>query len=187
MLSYLWKGKETKKEENENPELAMREACDAHGEFAYNSDGTMQWEAFLVFRSIIMRQACREFGKYREELNKRKIEAFKARDQPEYVKIFREGQTRFNNAIGSITKKACEWIECEPENYKLSLQTYFGDEKKREEITKLDTETRLTLEDKEITEDISVFIKASKFKFKRDMEMFRKLQMLKFTTAPAQQ
>ena len=91
MLSYLWKGKETKKEENENPELAMREACDAHGEFACNNDGTMQWESFLVFRSIIMRQACREFAKIKEELNKRKLEAFKARDQPEYVKIFREG------------------------------------------------------------------------------------------------
>lgn len=51
----------------------------------------------------------------------------------------------------------------------------------------MDTETRLQLENKEITEDVAVFIKASKFKFKRDMEMFRKLQQLKFTTAPAQQ
>lgn len=92
MLSYLWKGKDPKKEENENPELAMREACDAHGEFACNTDGTMQWEAFLVFRSIIMRQSCREFAKFKEDLNKRKLEAFKARDQPTYVAIFREGQ-----------------------------------------------------------------------------------------------
>lgn len=180
----MWKGKETKKEENENPELAMRDALDAHGEFASNADGTMQWEAFLVFRSIIMRQSVRDFSKFKEDLNKRKLEAFKNRDQPTYVNIFREGQTRFNNSIATITKKACEWIELEPENYRLSIQTYFGDEKKREEITKIDTETRLSLETKELTEDISVFIKASKFKFKRDMDMFRKLQMLKFTTAP---
>lgn len=85
-----------------------------------------------------------------------------------------------------MSKKACEWIELEQENYKLTVQTYFSDEKKREDITKVDTETRLDLETKEITEDISVFIKASKFKFKRDMDMFRKLQQLKFTTAPAQ-
>lgn len=104
-----------------------------------------------------------------------------------YVAVFREGQQKFNNCIATITKKACEWIELEPENYKLSIQTYFGDEAKRAEITKVDTETRLQLENKEITEDISVFIKASKFKFKRDMDMYRKLQQLKFTTAPQQQ
>jgi hypothetical protein len=188
MLSYLWKGKEAaKKEENANPELAMREACDAHGEFATNSDGTLQWDAFLVFRSIIMRQACREFAKTKEELNNKKLEAFKAKNQPAYVAVFREGQAKFNQAIVNISKKACEWIELEQENYKLTVQTYFQDEKKREEITKVDTETRLSLESKEITEDVSVFIKASKFKFKRDMEMFRKLQQLKFTAPPQQQ
>lgn len=81
MLSYLW-GKSTpaKKEENESPELAMREACDAHGEFAVNPDGTLQWDAFLVFRAIIMRQACREFNKAKEDLNNRKVEAFKKKD-----------------------------------------------------------------------------------------------------------
>jgi len=67
------------------------------------------------------------------------------------------------------------------------MKTYMSDEKKREEVTKIDTETRLSLESKDITEDVNVFIKASKFKFKRDMEMFRKLQQLKFTTAPQQQ
>lgn len=103
------------------------------------------------------------------------------------MQVFREGQAKFNQAIVTMTKKACEWIELEPENYKLSIQTYGSDEKKREEIQKVDTETRLELENKEITEDISVFIKASKFKFKRDMDMFRKLQQLKFTTAPQQQ
>lgn len=92
MLSYLWKGgKKTDKVENSNPELAMREALDDHGEFATNLDGTMQWDAFLVFRSIIMRQACREFQPFRDDLNKRKLEAFKAKDQPTYVAIFREG------------------------------------------------------------------------------------------------
>lgn len=55
MLSYLWKGKKSEKVENENPELAMREACEAHGDFATNADGTLQWEAFLLFRSIVMR------------------------------------------------------------------------------------------------------------------------------------
>ena len=43
---------------------------------------------------------------------------------------------------------------------------------------------RMALETKEISQSEADIIKASKFKFKRDMEMFRKLQSLKFTTSP---
>lgn len=81
MLSYLWKGgKKSEKLENANPELAMREAMDEHGEFLTNADGTLQWEQFLAFRSITMRQACREFEQFKEDLNKRKLEAFKTKN-----------------------------------------------------------------------------------------------------------
>jgi hypothetical protein len=42
-------------------------------------------------------------------------------------------------------------------------------------MVKAETETRLSLESREITEDIDVFLKAGKFKFKRDMDMYRKM------------
>jgi len=42
----------------------------------------------------------------------------------------------------------------------------------------------MALETSDVTQAESVVIQASKFKFKRDMEMFRKLQSLKFTTSP---
>jgi len=58
------------------------------------------------------------------------------------------------------------------------------DQDKRKEIQEKDSEVRMALETKEVTEEESVIIAASKFKFKRDMEMFRKLQSLKFTTSP---
>lgn len=45
----------------------------------------------------------------------------------------------------------------------------------------------MALETREVTESEADIIKASKFKFKRDMEMFRKLQSLKFTTSPQAQ
>lgn len=45
----------------------------------------------------------------------------------------------------------------------------------------------MALEGKEIKESEDDIIKASKFKFKRDMDMFRKLQSLKFTTSPQAQ
>ena len=43
---------------------------------------------------------------------------------------------------------------------------------------------RMALETSDVTQEEGVVIQASKFKFKRDMEMFRKLQSLKFTTSP---
>ena len=80
MLSYLWKGKKDKVE-NENPELAMRDALDEHGYFKYNADGTLEYEEYLAFRIIVMRQACRDFNaNNRKNLNDQKVEAFKARD-----------------------------------------------------------------------------------------------------------
>ena len=45
----------------------------------------------------------------------------------------------------------------------------------------------MALEGKEVTQSKDDIIKASKFKFKRDMDMFRKLQSLKFTTSPQAQ
>ena len=45
----------------------------------------------------------------------------------------------------------------------------------------------MALEGKEVTQSKEDIIKASKFKFKRDMDMFRKLQSLKFTTSPQAQ
>ena len=115
------------------------------------------------------------------------MEAFKEKNQQKYVNIFREGQVEYQKCIVAITKKACEWIELEAQNYQLTIRQYMEDEEKRGQIQEKDTEVRMALEDKEVTETEETIIKASKFKFKRDMEMFRKLQALKFTTSPQAQ
>lgn len=67
------------------------------------------------------------------------------------------------------------------------MKSYMEDEKKRAEIMQKDGEVRMALEGKEITESEEQIVKASKFKFKRDMDMFRKMHSLKFTTAPQAQ
>ena len=41
--------------ENADPIIAMQEACDAHGEFKTNPDGTLQFEDYKVLRAIILR------------------------------------------------------------------------------------------------------------------------------------
>lgn len=45
----------------------------------------------------------------------------------------------------------------------------------------------MTLEDKPIEQTEAEVIKASKFRYMRDLEMYRKLQSLKFTTSEAAQ
>ena len=189
MLSYLWGGKKAAdaKPENENPELAMREACDAHGEFTCKIDGTLEFDHFIVFRAIIIRQSNRKFTAKKAELNAKKLAAFKEKNQNEYVKIFREGQIEFQNCTIEVTKKACEWIELEQANYQLTIRQYMEDEATRKQVMQKDQEVRAALDAKEITEPEDKIIAASKFKFKRDMDMFRKLQSLKFTMAPQAQ
>jgi len=63
MLSYIF-GTGTKaveKVENADPELAMRDQMDEHGDFKTELDGSMVLEDFLIFRGIILRQALRMF------------------------------------------------------------------------------------------------------------------------------
>lgn len=52
MLSYLWGGKK-EKPENDNAELALREALDAHSDFAIKDDSVMEFDDFVVLNSII--------------------------------------------------------------------------------------------------------------------------------------
>merc|ERR1712060_842552 len=68
-----------------------------------------------------------------------------------------------------------------------TMKSYMEDETKRKEIQEKDSEVRMALESREVTETQEQIIEASKFKFRRDMDMFRKLQSLKFTTSPQAQ
>lgn len=93
----------------------------------------------------------------------------------------------YTKCLQTITKKACEWIELDISNYNLSVKTYMEDKEQKIKIHQRDGEVRKTLEGKEVTHTEEDIIKASKFKFRRDMDMFRKLQSLKFTTSPQAQ
>jgi len=117
-------------------------------------------------------------------MNAKKLELYKAKDQQGYVQCFREGQNAFNKCILEITTKACEWIELDVKNYQLSIQAYMEDEKIRARITEADASVRLALDTTPIEQTEKTIIEASKYKFTLDMEMYRKLASLKFTTSP---
>lgn len=150
MLSYLFGGAKPA-DENENPELAMRAAMDAHGEFQTNLDGTLKYDDYVILRAIITRQAMRSFIPKKETLNAKKMEAFREKNQQKYVAVFREGQHEFQQSIIAMTKKACEWIELEPQNYQLTVKQYMEDPEKRQELQQKDSEVRMALEAKDVT------------------------------------
>lgn len=64
MLSYFFGN--GKKEENQDPILALQEQLDGHGNFDIKSDMCMDLKDFLVFRSIILRQTLRKFQPIKE-------------------------------------------------------------------------------------------------------------------------
>lgn len=165
----------------------MRDQLDEHGDFSTKIDGTLEYQDFIFFRAVVLRQTLRMFQEARETLGTKRREAFKAKNQQEYVKLFREQQMAYTKCLQTMTKKACEWIELDLANYNLSHKSYMEDKDQRQEIQKKDAEVRKAVEAKEVTQSEEDIIKASKFKFKRDMDMFRKLQSLKFTTSPQAQ
>ena len=87
MLSYIFGSK--KKEENADAELAMRDQLDEHGDFNCRVDGALEFEDYKAFVAIVTRQANRMFAPKKKELNEKKFEFFKEKNQVEYVKIFR--------------------------------------------------------------------------------------------------
>jgi len=90
MLSYLWGASKQEKVENENPELAMREHLDSHGEFTCKIDGTMEFKDFIVLRSIIMRQAGRMYLPAKHKFKERQYEIYLSKNQQEYMMNFQQ-------------------------------------------------------------------------------------------------
>ena len=74
-----------------------------------------------------MRQACRAFEPLRGKLNEAKLEVYKEKNQAKYVSVFRQGQQQFNACVASFIKKACEWIEFDINNYKLTTEQVWAD------------------------------------------------------------
>ena len=84
--------------ENQDAELAMREQCDKHGEFKRNADNTLQWDDYMALKKIMLRQSYRLYKPQKDVIDKKRLVAFKAENDGEYFKLWREGQhTRQQN------------------------------------------------------------------------------------------
>ena len=163
----------------------MREQCGLHGEFKKQADGCLTWEDYRALRYIIARQAGRVLKPMKDEIDKKRKEAFKAGNDGEYFKCFREGQFARTNATNTMTNKTLTYIELDPMVYRRSMVAHTKDKKKQLELHLVESSAVRDLETlKDIEKDkcISVF----KEKTKRELEQWRRVESMRFTTGQAQ-
>jgi hypothetical protein len=150
----------------------MQEALNAHGDFNMQENGTLKFEDLCKLRAVIIRQANRAFNTRRDELNKEKLVAFKADADQKYVELFVKGQQEYQTMISDWTKKACEWIELDLNDYQITMKWIIENDKEQaNELQKLDLEVRGEIDRKEITETRDVFLAGFKLKLQRDFNM----------------
>lgn len=112
MLSSIFGSKTAAKPtENENPELAMRDQLDEHGDFATAADGTMEFKDYCVMRSIITRQTNRSYAEEKVTAEEKLYQLFCDKKDAEFAQTLQKSTKIHTETCQLLTKKACEWIE----------------------------------------------------------------------------
>ena len=114
-------------QENENPELAMREQCSKHGEFKRKEDGTLEFNDYLVLRGIIARQTSRMFRPKRDECDAKKLQAFKDGNDFAYLQAFREAKNAQEQCSLVMMSKTCTHIGLTGQQYGAVSRVYMSD------------------------------------------------------------
>ena len=193
MFSYLFgssKNADTQQQaadqrpENDNPELAMRDALDAHGEFPVDVDGTMNFKDFMILRSIIMRQSHRQFQPTKLKYKEEQLELYKKKDMSQYSMNFAKIQKEYTDTLAFITKKACEWIEFDLKNFNNTVQSILKDKEKTNEMAKLDADQRDSFmeETTELTITKEKALEIYKYRIKEEMNINRRISQMAFTS-----
>ena len=173
--------------ENADFEIALREQLDQGGPYALNDEGVIPFDAFLKVRVAIFRQGERKFAPLKQKMKEQRIEFFKAKNQQEYVKKFRETMAAHKVIMIDMTKKAAEHIGVDKDAWQKTMEKYMKDKETSVQIKKAEAEQGRTLEEVgEITHDKATIIKAMKFKMQRELQMKDKLNDLKTKIQPAQ-
>ena len=119
------------KKENENPELAMREALDAKDEFKILDDTTMDFADLCTFRCIVERQALRYNFEKNEANKKRSVELWKKNPlSQEYAQAFQDSFKCQADAGKHMTTAACEWIDWDLKSFHKTMYKYSQEDQK---------------------------------------------------------
>ena len=173
--------------ENADYEIALREAIDQGGPYDLNDEGVIPFDAFLKLRIAIFRQGERKFAPMKQKMKEDRLALFKAKNQQEYVKKFRETMAAHKVIMIDMTKKAADHIGITKDVWQKTLEKYMKDKDCAMQIKKAEGEVGRTIEEVgEITHDRETIVKALKFKILREVQMKDKLAELKSKIQPTQ-
>ena len=166
--------------ENQDPELAMRESCDKHGEFKRTDKGMLAFDDYIALRKIIVRQAARMFQPMKKVLNARKLEAYKKSNDAMYANTFKQGAHQQYQTQVIMTAKACEYLNIGAKEYQVTSQVYATDNQRKEVLRMADMVALAGLATKPDLIEEATAIKAYKAKIQRDLDIHRKMNNIRF-------
>ena len=154
----------------------MREACDKHGEFKKQADGALEFGGYTDLKCIIARQAYRQLKPTKDAIEAKRLEAFKAGNDGEYFKLYREGMHARQVTTTAMTNKTLAYLELDPMVYRKSMVQHSKDQKKAMEIRLKELNATRSVDGplKEIEKEKC--IEVYKEKVKRELESWRKLE-----------
>lgn len=189
VLNYIWGSGKKENPENENAELAMREALDAKGDFFIKEDMTMGIDDFIIFRSIIERQALRHNFEENQKLKAQSVELYKKNPTSEdYAKNFEMMFRKVAEAGKHMTAQACDWIDYDFKNFHLTMQGLMKEEAK-EDAKKLqekmqEVHAAFRKEKFVFQGDEAKALEIYQWRIRQDIEMNKKMMLQKYMSPP---
>lgn len=184
MLSYLWGGSAwTKQNENADPELAMREDLEAHGEFVCKLDGTMEFTDFLIVRSCIVRQVFISCLEKKLEHRRQQHELYLAKEWKEYARHLKKHTMFYQGKMQTFVLEACKWINYSVHDYRKTMLFVSSDPDMNQKMILRDRDVQnLVLRQRfPITIPREKVMECHFYKLQEEMKIWRKLQALNFT------
>lgn len=83
--------------------------------------GVMEWKDVMVLHAVIWRQARRVYNtNHREKHEQKLLDAFKAKNNKNYIEAYVEQNKDFQDTVTDMAKKACTYAEMELEEFNKS-------------------------------------------------------------------
>ena len=166
-------------------EQALKDELSKADAYKTKEDGTLEFDDYLSLKLSVLKHASLSVAQKREEIKTKRVDAFKAQNQQEYVKIFRADTGVVMTALDSFAVLACEHVGVAKEVWQKSNATYLADKVKVPQIKLAEIEVRKGLVKKEVTEDAETIMKALKLKIVKDIKLQEKMAHFRGTLAPA--
>jgi hypothetical protein len=155
-----------------------------HGEFKMIDDKTLEYAAYSFLKMSFVEVMVRATKKARDAIVKKRIAAFKSKNQQEYVVAVREDKRLVINTLALTTMMGCKSIGVTEEVWVNSGKLHYEDARKATEMRIKETELRKGFINQNVTIDEETTMKALKFKIIKDFEFKEKVMLLQARIAP---